>query len=673
MKISLFVKLVAITIISVLVTSTTLFFLTNHYVVQVMDDQSQARLKEVKAAVETQMDVWKNSISRVGFLVADNAQVQRALQEQNTLFLQEYCSRVFPQTGVDMLIISDRNGKIIARGHASTHGTSVRKQINVQKALEGKASMGIELDAPGHFAWQGGFPIFFQGQVVGVITAGMHLGDAFVDNLKEHFHVMATIFEGETRISTTLIRNNNRAVGTKISNPKVIECVLQDAKIFFQRNKILGKMYDTIYWPIINAQGNVDGMFFVGHDRISIESAQQDILWSVFWGSLAVAALMISIGIFFARTICRALNKASFFAAQIAKGNLDEHLDIASKDEIGELSQSLNIMANNIRDKIQEAEAKTEEVAKESERVKEAAKQAEEAQKVIQAKQEGMLQAAGQLEEIVSVVSSASEQLSTQIDQSSKGAEQQTTRVSETATAMEEMNGAVLKVARNAIQASELSGNARQKAQMGAKAVEEAGESMGELQNQAQSLKTAMTELDEYAGSISQIMGVISDIADQTNLLALNAAIEAARAGEAGRGFAVVADEVRKLAEKTMASTADVSRAITQIQDSASKSTQQVDKTGEIIEELSMKAQRASDALAEIVKLVDENADQVQAIATASEEQSTTSEEINRSITEVNTISSETSQAMREAAQAVVELSQQMQELKAVIYEMQQG
>ncbi len=371
------------------------------------------------------------------------------------------------------------------------------------------------------------------------------------------------------------------------------------------------------------------------------------------------------------RLIIRPILVLAEAAQEIAKGNYESSAKGSFSGELGTLRTALHEMVVSLRHNMEQAQAKTKEAEEESARAQEAMQQARQAQEAAErAKQEGMLQAAGQLEEIVAVVSSASEELSAQIEQSSRGAEQQTTRVSETATAMEEMNGAVLEVARNASQASELSGDARQKAQMGAKAVDEAGESMGELQNQAETLKQAMTELDEYAGSISQIMGVISDIADQTNLLALNAAIEAARAGDAGRGFAVVADEVRKLAEKTMASTADVSKAINQIQESASKSTQQVDKTGEIIEELSVKAQGASDALAEIVKLVDENADQVRAIATASEEQSATSEEINRSVTEVNTISSETSQAMREAAQAVVELSQQAQELNVLIQNM---
>jgi Methyl-accepting chemotaxis protein len=141
-------------------------------------------------------------------------------------------------------------------------------------------------------------------------------------------------------------------------------------------------------------------------------------------------------------------------------------------------------------------------------------------------------------------------------------------------------------------------------------------------------------------------MNVISDIADQTNLLALNAAIEAARAGEAGRGFAVVADEVRKLAEKTLASTQDVGNAIAAIQDSTAKSVGDMDKAVGQVELATDFANQSGKALEEIVSTVEATADQVNAIAEASGQQSAASEEINHSIDNVTQVARQTADAM---------------------------
>ena len=181
-----------------------------------------------------------------------------------------------------------------------------------------------------------------------------------------------------------------------------------------------------------------------------------------------------------------------------------------------------------------------------------------------------------------------------------------------------------------------------------------------------------MTELGQKAESIGTIMNVISDIADQTNLLALNAAIEAARAGEAGRGFAVVADEVRKLAEKTMTATKEVGEAIGGIQHGVSNNVRSVEQAVQVIDEATDLAKQSGAALGQIVSMSEVAADQVRSIATASEEQSSASEQINSAVEEISTISNQTSAAMNQSAQAVSELSLQAQELKTLIQDMKQ-
>ena len=182
-----------------------------------------------------------------------------------------------------------------------------------------------------------------------------------------------------------------------------------------------------------------------------------------------------------------------------------------------------------------------------------------------------------------------------------------------------------------------------------------------------------MTALTGQAQAISRIMEVISDIADQTNLLALNAAIEAARAGEAGRGFAVVADEVRKLAEKTMHSTTDVGEAIQSIQSSTARNMDQVDRAVETIRRATNSINQSGTALGEIVVMADNTADQVRAIAVASEQQSASSDEINRAVTQVNVIAGETAKAMQEAAGAVSSLTGEARTLVGLIEKMKRG
>ena len=282
----------------------------------------------------------------------------------------------------------------------------------------------------------------------------------------------------------------------------------------------------------------------------------------------------------------------------------------------------------------------------------------------------GMAQAADKLEGVVEIITTASEELSAQVEQARRGAAEQSQRVGKNYQTMQQMNASVLDVARNARETTEITNNAKKRSQAGSDVVVQMVESMRSVRGHAEQTKQDMGELGAQAEGIGQVMNVITDIADQTNLLALNAAIEAARAGEAGRGFAVVADEVRKLAEKTMSATKEVGDAIRGIQDGTRKNIDNVDRAGKGIEDATELANQAGDSLKEIYALVDAAAMQVAEIAKASDDQTATSREIHDRIQVVNRISSETSEAMNQSAQAVLELANQAHILKSLVAEM---
>ncbi|MBI5519801.1 MAG: HAMP domain-containing protein [Desulfovibrio sp.] len=395
--------------------------------------------------------------------------------------------------------------------------------------------------------------------------------------------------------------------------------------------------------------------------------------WLLYLAALLINAVVLGLTFVSIRSIVRPLNTLTAYAEHVGAGDYETACGALGNDEFGRLGNVLCSMVGTTQATLMRATEAGQLAQEEARNARQAMDEATRAGSEADAKARSLLHAAGKLELLADIIHKASDELSAQVDKASRGAEVQSSRVAETATAMEEMNATVLDVARNASQAADFSGSARSKALQGEEIVARVVEGIGAMQEVSLSMKEDMHQLGKQAEGIGAIMNVISDIADQTNLLALNAAIEAARAGDAGRGFAVVADEVRKLAEKTMAATSEVGAAIGGIQQGTKKNLENVERAVVTVEQATRLANEGGDALREIVRLVEVATDQVRSIATASEEQSAASEEINRSIEEINRISSETADAMRQSAQAVGELAGQAGNLSGLIDTMKQG
>ena len=246
-------------------------------------------------------------------------------------------------------------------------------------------------------------------------------------------------------------------------------------------------------------------------------------------------------------------------------------------------------------------------------------------------------------------------------------------RMQEASQAVEQINNSIQNIALNTGKAAEDAEKARQGAVAGAQGVRGAVASIEQVKGRILSLKETMASLGQQAEGIGAVLGVITDIADQTNLLALNAAIEAARAGEAGRGFAVVADEVRKLAEKTMNATREVGESLRSIQANARENVQAVDAAAQDIVSSAGTAEQAAEDVNRIAEFVQQAANEVSAIADASNAQTAASEQVRRGVTEVNAVAAETADHVNRSIHVLVEISGQAEELDAIIGAMGKG
>ncbi|WP_286181916.1 methyl-accepting chemotaxis protein [Desulfovibrio sp. Huiquan2017] len=350
--------------------------------------------------------------------------------------------------------------------------------------------------------------------------------------------------------------------------------------------------------------------------------------------------------------------------ARIAEGVFPLDVPEGKGDNFGRMAGQLKKIVNYIGELAARAE-KSENVAKEAEaRVREALAQAAQARKQGEAARcEGLLSAAETLEHSVQAIRDHSATLGVASGKARDGAAEQQRLIAEAASAMEEINAAVRETAAGASAAASDADTVMERAESGSRVVSRTIDSIGTVSQNSQSLVENVAGLGSQAEGVGAIMGVISDIADQTNLLALNAAIEAARAGEAGRGFAVVADEVRKLAEKTVDATRDVGVAIKGIQAQVSRTIDEVKGMAGLADEAAGLARESGSALEEIVTRSGASAGRIGAIAAAASQQSVASEEVTRTISAVHGISSDTDQGMAEAAGAVGELSLRVEDL----------
>jgi methyl-accepting chemotaxis protein len=384
---------------------------------------------------------------------------------------------------------------------------------------------------------------------------------------------------------------------------------------------------------------------------------------------------------------------------KIGEGNTNVTIDKISEDEIGKLGLAFNKMSTNIaavtnelEQEKQNIQKKVEEAVAESEKQKEYLKESVDKLLIEMVKfSEGDLtvnlnvtsddeigklyagfnKAVSNIKEMMKKIkyaiestANASSQISISTEEIAAGAMEQSAQTSEVATAVEEMSRTIFENTKNTSYAAATAKDSGDKAIKGGKVVEETIEGMNKIALVVKKSAETVYELGKNSDKIGDIVQVINDIADQTNLLALNAAIEAARAGEQGRGFAVVADEVRKLAERTTKATKEIATMIKEIQHDTLDAVESIKQGTTEVERGKEKANLAGEVLKEIVEGAKKVSDIVDQVATAGEEQSSTVEEISKNIEAINNVTHEASNGIQHIAHAAEDLNKLTSELQ---------
>lgn len=481
-----------------------------------------------------------------------------------------------------------------------------------------KPVKGIESGVAG-LGIRGVVPVNSGGRHLGSLEVGMSLDKAFIDSFKQLYDADVTIYlrDGDKfkTYATTL-------EGIELIPEADLSAAADGTAVLHELHN--GKTHVATYGNVLkDFSGKTIGVVALGIDADYYDEQLAEL--RNYMLVLGFIALLIGAGVAWlsARAIVKPIHRLSESLANISEGEADltQRLQITGVCELAEMADHFNHFVARIQDTIG-----------------------------------AVVNSTARLAQIVDDFSSAA-------TQTNLGMQQQELQTAQIATAMNEMSSTVHEVAKNTTLAATSATEADHEAESGQKEVNATVNSINELAHHVDRASEVIGQLDKDSAEISKILDVIRGIADQTNLLALNAAIEAARAGEQGRGFAVVADEVRTLAQRTQKSTEDIRGMIDHVQKGASEAVQVMDEGHKRAQASVDQAARAGQALESITHAVDNITSMSTQIATASEEQSTVAEDINKNVHSITQVAQETAAGAAHIAQDAEQLAQLVEEL----------
>jgi len=457
-----------------------------------------------------------------------------------------------------------------------------------------------------------------------------------VDSLSKIFQCKVTFFNGDTRVATNVLdESGRRSTGTKASEV-VLEKVLKGGQNFIGEANVMGEEHYAAYKPLKNSSGTTIGMIFFGLSVHEIDDIVHTFLLYMVGAVLLIIAVSAFIGKIFIERSTGKLEEIVDYVEKISNGNLKiSDIEVGTEDEIGKLAQGINFMRSELNSLIKNISESSERVAASSEELTAITKDGADSVAVMSSNTAAMGEDAGVLTFMVNDLQEIIKDM------------------------REKMH--ILHASANVM--DEAAKNSSQNAAIGKEKVDTAIEVMKNITEQVGASAEVVGNLGKRSDEIGQIVGTISSIAEQTNLLALNAAIEAARAGEHGRGFAVVADEVRKLAEQSGEAASNIAQLIHTIQVDTTSAVEAIEKGTQGVQEGMTSILATGEAFKGISEQAEKLTESVHQSREYIEAVNTSSHEILDSVENVHEITSKTEENANSVSQAAEQQSSTIEEI----------
>lgn len=447
-----------------------------------------------------------------------------------------------------------------------------------------------------------------------------------------------TIFQGDTRVATNVLRDGKRAVGTKV-DPAVAEAVLKRGEMYLGKANVAGVWNQTAYQPIRDSSGRIIGIWYVGVPHTKYYNMALSYAKHMALFGLGGILLVVLISWFFAGYICRPVEVLRTAMKRAEEGDLTVRTNLEPLDEIGELGQQFDLMMETRERIIKEIINTSGELFGSAEELK---------------------QRTDDSVRLTEQITAAIEQVATGADEQARSVEKATGQIKEMLRQVNQVDEHSMTVLSAMDQVNTATSN-------GNKSIELAVEQMQAISDAVDRSAAMVRTLGVRSQEIGQIVTVITEIADQTNLLALNAAIEAARAGEQGRGFAVVAEEVRKLAEQSAKAAEQISALIREIQAETEKTVQAMEKDTEEVRNGISVVLRAGSAFYEIRDSIDNVTARIKEVVQATRQMAGEADQTSAAIENIASIAQEAAASAEEVAAATGEQTGHMQRLASSV------